>query len=299
MLGAITGDIVAAPWEGGRCDREHFELFSTNACITDDTVCTIAIADALLNGKDYARTMRQWVIANPGRGYGSLFRSWALSLDGPYNSFGNGGAMRVSPVGLLARSLEEAEHLAATTAAISHNHPDGIKGAQAIAVALWLTLRQEEPGTIRREITQRYGYDLTPTVAELEQAALPFSTSAEDTVPAALICALEANSWQEAVTHAVAIGGDSDTLACMAGGIAEARYGIPLPIAQQAMEYLPREMVPVITQLYQTAGKPLPWMEETSRPLVPDFNGPEVLREPDAHPASWFDRLFGAGKRHR
>ena len=289
MLGAIAGDICASPWEGGSCARTDFELFSSSAGLTDDTVCTIAIADALLNGKDIAATLREWVLRYPGRGYGRLFRNWAVSTQGPYDSYGNGGAMRVSPVGFLARTLEEAEALAAATSEVTHNHPEGVKGSMAVAVALWLAFKGESPAAIRSELQHRYSYDLTPDVGKLERMGLGFSTLAEETVPIALICALESHSWQEAVEHTVAIGGDSDTLACMAGGIAEALHGLPLAIAQKSLEYLTEDMVPVLTSLYECAGRPLPWVEETAKPVVVSTSAsspslPEFK--------SWLRRLF-------
>lgn len=201
MLGAIVGDISGSPWEGGSCERKHFELFGTYAGATDDTICTVAIADALLGSQDYAKTLREWVLRYPGRGYGGLFRNWAVSLQGPYNSYGNGGAMRVSPAGLLATSLTEAEQLATATAEVTHNHPDGLKGAQAVAVAIWLARQQESPSAIRSELQRRYGYNLSPTVSELERAGLGFSTLAEETVPTALICALESGQYIDAIKN--------------------------------------------------------------------------------------------------
>jgi ADP-ribosyl-[dinitrogen reductase] hydrolase len=291
MLGAIIGDICASPWEGGSCSRGDFELFTTSAGLTDDTVCTIAIADAILEGKDYAACLREWVSRYPGRGYGGLFRNWAVTQQGPYNSYGNGGAMRVSPVALLARSFDEAESLAAATSAVTHNHPEGVKGAQAVASAIWMALNGARPTSIRSELARRYGYNLNPDVAQLERSGLGFSTLAEETVPAALICALEARTWQESIEHAVAVGGDSDTLACMAGGIAEALYGVPMGIAQRSQEYLPAQMLEVLSRLYSRAGRALPWQEETAQP-VHESVSLEGASTPVESGASWWTRLF-------
>jgi ADP-ribosylglycohydrolase len=291
MLGAIIGDICASPWEGGSCPRGDFELFTSSAGLTDDTVCTIAIADAILEGKDYAACLREWVSRYPGRGYGGLFRNWAVTQQGPYNSYGNGGAMRVSPVALLARSLEEVESLAAATSSVTHNHPEGVKGSQAVAVAIWMALHGGPPAMIRSDLARRYGYNLNPDVAQLERSGLGFSTLAEETVPVALICALEARSWRESIEHAVAVGGDSDTLACMAGGIAEALYGVPMDVAQRSQEYLPPEMVEVLVRLYGRAGRPVPWQEETARPVPESASGHPVPTVPEPR-HSWLSRLF-------
>jgi ADP-ribosyl-[dinitrogen reductase] hydrolase len=291
MLGAIVGDICASPWEGGSCERKHFELFGAYAGATDDTICTVAIADALLRSRDYAQTLREWVLRYPGRGYGGLFRNWAVSLQGPYNSYGNGGAMRVSPTALLATSLIEAEQLAVATAEITHNHPDGVKGAQAVSVAIWLARQGELPMTIRGELQRRYAYDLGPSVSELERAGLGFSTLAEETVPTALICALESEEYAQAIKSAVAIGGDTDTIACMAGGIAEALHGLPQDVAQKSLEYLTSEMVEVLTRLYERAGVPCPWLENTVKPKVP---ASPTVEPPAQEPGPWWKRFFAS-----
>ncbi len=258
MLGAIAGDICCSIYEGGQCEPERFRLFSEGAAFTDDTVCTVAIAEALLHGGDIAAGLRAWVRRYPRRGYGGRFLDWAHSDGGPYNSFANGGAMRVSPAGLLARSIEEAETLADLTAEVTHNHPEGLRGARTIAGAIWLARQQPTTSDLRRELVRRYGYRLQSVRAL--RADFGFSVRADATVPIALTCVLEGPSWQQAVTNAAAIGGDSDTVACMAGGIAEAWSGLLTHHANAALAWLPDEMSAVLAELYDRAGVAPPWV---------------------------------------
>jgi ADP-ribosylglycohydrolase len=270
MLGAIAGDICGAPWEGGACPKERFTVFGFGAAFTDDTVCTIAVAQALLEQSDIAATLRSWVNRYPNRGYGGRFIDWAQSDMGPYDSFANGGAMRVSPVALLAASLDEVDALADATAEVTHNHPEGMRGARALAGAVWLARQGLDAGALRAQLSERYGYNLSTTVAALA-ADFGFTVLAEETVPMAIICALEATSWEDAVANAVAIGGDADTLACMAGAIAEARFGLPAHHAQAALQYLTTEMVDVLGALYARAGVAVPWEQaETPAEVAPN-----------------------------
>lgn len=259
MLGAIAGDICGSSWEGAACPKERFELFGYGSAFTDDTVCTVAVANALLNNLDMAKELKAWTNRYPNRGYGGRFIDWAQSDMGPYNSFANGGAMRVAPAGLLATSLEDAEALSDRTAEVTHNHPEGMRGARAIAGAIWLAHQGLSAQQLREQLTQRYGYDLSPTVARLAEN-FGFTVLAEETVPMALIAALEATSWADAVANAVAIGGDADTLACMAGAVAEARFGLPAEYANAALPYLSEEMLPILEALYTRANRPCPWL---------------------------------------
>lgn len=265
MIGAIAGDICGSTFERGSCPRADFEFFRPGSKFTDDTVCTIAVAEALLTGANFADSIRKWVARYPNRCYGGMFIKWAAGCDGPYNSFGNGGAMRVAPAGLLAKSLEEAEQLASQSAGVTHNHPEGIKGAQAVAAAIWWARQGIGAAEMRVLLAERYGYDLSKSVAELgaTPASTRFSALAHDTVPQALMIALEANSWEDAVTFSVEVGGDSDTLAAMSGAIAEARFGIPYALAAQAFESLPAEMRMVLIQLYARAETPFPCFGRT------------------------------------
>jgi len=272
MLGAIAGDICGAPWEGAACPKERFSVFGYGSAFTDDTVCTVAIAQALLDDRDIASTLREWVRRYPNRGYGGRFVDWAHSDMGPYNSFANGGAMRVSPVALLAKSLDEVDLLSDKTAEVTHNHLEGLRGARALAGAVWLARQGLSADELRTRLTERYGYDLSLTVTALS-ADFGFTVLAEETVPMAIISALEATSWESAVANAMAIGGDADTLACMAGAVAEARFGLPVPYARQSLRYLTPEMVEVLTNLYTRAGLTLPWDDgaaiDAAAPRIP------------------------------
>jgi len=265
MIGAIAGDICGSTFEKSACPRDVFTLFCDGSRFTDDTVCTVAIAEALLTGKDFAYALREWVARYPNRAYGGLFLKWAAGQGGAYDSCGNGGAMRVSPVALLADSLEDAEAMAQLTAEVTHNHPEGIKGAKAIAAAVWWARQGMNAAEMRVMLASRFRYDLSASVADMA-ATYSFSALAQDTVPQALICALEASSWEEAVINSVEVGGDSDTLASMAGAIAEARFGIAPEYAVRAFGSLTAEMQEVMTALYERAGRVLPWTEKALEP---------------------------------
>jgi ADP-ribosylglycohydrolase len=257
MLGAIAGDICGCPWEGGQCAQDDFELFTHGASITDDTVCTIAIADALMHAGDaraVVKSLRRWCRRYPGLGYGSAFNHWVYSGKGPYNSWGNGGAMRVSPCGWLAGSLEEAEALAEMTASVTHDHPEGLRGARAIAGATWLARQGMTGEHLRLSLAARYGYKLDVTLTELIERN-EYTTEARQTVPVALMCATHATSWEHAIELAARIGGDTDTIACMAGGIAEGRFGLSSSVVNSARQYLTADMVEVVDAFYAHIGR--------------------------------------------
>ena len=253
MLGAITGDIIGSWYEFRNYKAKNFEpLFHTGAKFTDDTVCTVAIADALVNGLDPATTLQRW-----GReywsngGWGQRFNLWLAEDDPkPYNSWGNGSAMRVGPAGLLATSITHAIELATQVTVITHNHPEGLKAAQATAVAIWLARQRTGSEEIRQKLTERFGYRLDMMVDEI-RPGYKFTEASQDSVPQALVCALEATDFEDAMRNAVSIGGDSDTIAAIAGSVAEARFGIPEEIAAKTWSYLPRDMRVVMTGLYQ------------------------------------------------
>lgn len=247
MLGAILGDICGSPWEGGACRSETFELFSHGSTITDDTVCTVAIADALLNDRPVEEALRDWCKRYPGLGYGSQFNLWVYRPSmGPYNSWGNGGAMRVSPCAWLAGSLEEAEALAEKTCCVTHDHPEGLRGARAVAGTIWLALNNPaDSPELLRAVQARYGYELGLSV--MDRAAMePGGCAAIDTVPIALDCGLQATSVADAIHRAVYIGGDSDTTASMAAAIAEARFGLDSDLLDQTLAYLTEDMALVV-----------------------------------------------------
>jgi ADP-ribosyl-[dinitrogen reductase] hydrolase len=252
MLGTITGDIIGSAYEKANHRAKDFTpLFHPRARFTDDTVCTVAIADALLTGTNPTAALQTWGrrYAHIG-GWGQRFALWLADDDPqPYGSWGNGGAMRVSPVALLASSEAEVLDLAWRVTAVTHDHPEGIKGAQATTLAIWLARQGESAERIRQRIGERFGYDLDTTVDAI-RPSYRHSEAAHESVPQALVCALEATSFEDAIRNAVSIGGDSDTIAAIAGGVAEARFDIPEDIATQAWSYLPQDIRRVMRDLY-------------------------------------------------
>ena len=257
MLGAVIGDIVGSVYEFNNHRFKTFQpFFHGEAAFTDDTVCTIAVADALIHDKCPARTLKLW-----GTRYwdnGGWGRSFAIWLKGdslePYGSFGNGAAMRVAPAGLLAQSLEEAHKLAAHVTQVTHDHPEGLKGAFATASAIYLARTGAPRDEIRDYISTIFGYDLSRTVDEIRPDYV-FNETCQRTVPEALICALSADDFEDAIRNAISIGGDSDTVAAIAGGVAEALHGIPDQIVRQAWQKLPVDMRQVLTKLYALEQK--------------------------------------------
>lgn len=255
MLGAIIGDIVGSVYEFRNYRAKDFDpFFHPKAFYTDDTVCTIAVADSLVHGKNPASNLRNW-----GRrywengGWGQRFALWIADESmGPYGSMGNGAAMRVSAAGLLAGSIDEAIALSDRVTEVTHNHPEGMRGAAATAVAIFLARSGASAPGIRDEIMRRYGYDLIVTVDQI-RPTYRYNERSEDTVPQALVCALEATDYEDAIRNAISIGGDSDTIAAIAGGVAEARFGIPETIAAAGWNYLPQDMRAVLTALYESA----------------------------------------------
>lgn len=253
MLGGIAGDIIGSVYEKRNYKAKGFDpLFHPQARFTDDTVCLVAVADAVTRGLDPVKALQDW-----GRrywdngGWGQRFLLW-LGDDQPqpYNSWGNGGAMRVGPAAFLAASLEDAIHQAHVITAVTHNHPEGIKGAQATAASIWLALQGVSPEVIRDCIVERFGYDLHTSVDAI-RPAYRHSEAAHLTVPQALVCALEAKDFEDAVRNAVSIGGDSDTIASIAGAVAEARFGLPMEITKVTWNYLPFDMRQVVRALYR------------------------------------------------
>ena len=228
MLGAIIGDIIGSIYEHFRIKTKDFPLFGKNNRITDDTVCTVAVADILLNDLPPATTMQKWCQRYPDAGYGGNFGKWIYSDSPlPYHSYGNGSAMRVSPAAFLNQdNLENALIASDKVTEITHNHPEGMKGARATTHAIWLAFQNEKPETIQDVISREYDYDLSKSVDEI-RPNYSFDVTCQGSVPQAITCALESNSFEDAIRNAVSLGGDSDTLAAIAGPIAEAMYGIP------------------------------------------------------------------------
>ncbi len=224
MIGAIAGDIIGSIYEHHPIKTREFPLFDKGCRFTDDTVLTVAVADAILSGRPYIESVREIGQRHPYAGYGGSFIKWLHAPDPqPYNSWGNGAAMRVSPVGFAFSTENEVLAQAELTAAITHNHPEGIKGAQATALAVFLARTGHDKETIRQRIMQDFGYDLTRTIDEI-RPDYSFDISCQGTVPEAIIAFLDADSWEDTIRNAISLGGDSDTLACIAGGIAEGFY---------------------------------------------------------------------------
>jgi ADP-ribosylglycohydrolase len=246
MLGAIAGDIIGSIYEGKFLKSREFPLFGEGCRFTDDTVCTVAVAHCLMDEGDFAEYLRTYVRRHPFRGYGGMFREWALSKEmGPYNSWGNGAAMRVSPVPYLVKTEEQLLEKAEQQAAVTHNHPDAVAGAQSVALTMWRALQGADKAAIRDEISAAYDYDLSRTVDEIRPGHV-FDITCAGTAPVAITCALEATSYEAAIRNVISLGGDSDTLACITGGIAEVMYGLPDEIAETALTYLTEDIAEVV-----------------------------------------------------
>lgn len=249
LLGAVCGDMVGAPYEFKNTKNYDFKLFPQRSRFTDDTVCTIGIADALLCGRPFSESVKEWCRKYIEAGYGGLFRRWILSDSmEPYDSWGNGSAMRVSAVGAYARSLDEALELAKQSAEFTHNHPEGVKGAQATAAAIHYALTGHSKEEIKSMVESRFGYDLGRKYDDI-QPDYRFEVSCQKSVPESIICFLESHDYESAIRKAVAMGGDADTMGAITGGIAAAFYGeIPDHILAPALKLLPDDMKEVINR---------------------------------------------------
>ena len=248
MLGAIAGDIIGSVHEFKPHKKKDFPLFTWESFFTDDAVLTVATADFLLNGGDYAGIYRKYANSYPWLSYGENFRHWANSPHkGPYNSFGNGSAMRISPIGWKYHTIDETIMEAERSAKVTHNHPEGIKGAQATAGAIYLSRRKgitEEK--IKSFIEERFGYDLDRKLDDI-RSSYQLDVSCQGSVPEAIIAFLESTSFEDAIRNAVSLGGDVDTQAAIAGGIAEAFYhGVPDHISQEVISRLDEDLLRVV-----------------------------------------------------
>ena len=250
MLGAIIGDIAGSRFEFNPTNRYHFELFTKECDFTDDTICTVAVADAVLNERDFSECVHEWCqrYPYPMGGYGGRFAQWVhCDNPHPYNSFGNGAAMRVSPVAWFANSREKALELAAKTAAITHNHPEGIKGAQTVALAIYDALHGMDVKAILEDCVKFSGYNIN---LELEDVQNKFDETCQGTVPVALWIIGQSNSFEDAIRRAVSLGADADTLGAIVGSIAEAIWDIPHEMMSEAVDFLPRDMISVVAHFY-------------------------------------------------
>lgn len=262
MYGAIIGDIVGSIYEFDNGNKsKDFELFTEDCDFTDDTVMTVAVAEALLEaGRDadektvksnLIKSMKKWGHKYPHAGYGARFISWVLSADPePYGSYGNGSGMRVSPAGWLYDSIERTLEVARWTAEVTHNHPEGVKGAESTAAAIFLARHGASKDEIRDYLTSEFGYDLTRTLDDIR----PAYHHVEDcmhTMPEAFECFLESESYEDCLRNVMYIGGDTDTLGAIAGAIAEAFWGIPVSFVVKAKEYLDAELEEIIEKAYK------------------------------------------------
>jgi ADP-ribosylglycohydrolase len=252
LLGAIAGDIIGSVYEYNAPKTTDFEMFTPNSQITDDSILTIAVADAILNEQKYLEFIRAYALKYPHGGYGGFFRQWMHSRDPqPYNSFGNGSAMRVSPVGWAFATVEDVLREAEASASVTHNHPEGIKGAQAVALSIFRARTGVSKDDIRSEITERFGYDLSLTLDEI-RPTYRFDETCQKTVPPAIIAFLESNDFEDAVRKSISLGGDADTLAAITGSIAEAFYGgVPEDLLEEVRKRVPDELWEVIERFSQ------------------------------------------------
>jgi len=263
MNGAIIGDIVGSRFEFHNIKSKEFELFHRNCTFTDDTVMTVAIGKALSESKKNGYTdledqavfwMHELGKRYPRRGYGGRFRKWLLNgLTEPYGSYGNGSGMRTSACARYADSLEEALELAKRCAAVTHNHPEGIKGAEAITACIYLARIQKSKDEIRNYVKERF-YPLDRTLDEI-RPDYTFDETCQGSVPEAIECFLESVSFEDCIRNAISIGGDSDTIAAMAGSIAEAFYGVPADMKEKADGYLDDWLKETICAIMDTGGK--------------------------------------------
>ncbi|MEZ4829284.1 MAG: ADP-ribosylglycohydrolase family protein [Bacteroidia bacterium] len=253
IIGAIAGDIIGSRFEWNRIKTTDFELFHSGCDFTDDSVMTFAVAQGVLEDKPFGPLMHAFGRAYTGRGYGGNFRRWLESDDPqPYGSFGNGSAMRVSPAGFACNTLEETLEMARQTALPSHNHPEGIKGAQATAGAMFLARTGSSKKEIAEYIIHTFGYDLSRSIAEIRPGYY-FDETCQLTVPPAIQAFLESSDYESAIRLAISLGGDSDTLACITGGLAAAYYRhIPQEILDFAYDILPSELA-AISQTFDGA----------------------------------------------
>lgn len=247
MIGAIAGDIIGSVYEWENIKSKQFDLFHPFCMFTDDSVLTVALADAILNDIDYTLLLKSYYRRYPDAGFGGVFDIWARSdSNEPYNSWGNGAAMRISPVGFAFNSLEEVLAKAEQYTAVTHSHPEGVKGGQATAASIFLARTGSAKAEIKTYVTTTFGYDLSKTLDEI-RPTYQFNESCQGTVPQAITAFLESTDFEDAIRNAISLGGDSDTLACITGGIAQAFYGVPQFIADRAMELLDDDLRGVTT----------------------------------------------------
>jgi ADP-ribosylglycohydrolase len=245
MWGAIIGDVVGSLFEKFNHKSKNFELFHALSHFTDDTVMTIATMDALLKDIPFEVAYKEWYRKYPKAGFGQRFREWGKDDSyEPLRSYGNGSAMRVSPIAYWKETLDEVLDLATQSTNITHNHPEGVKGAQAVASVIFLARSNKSKDEIKKHIEDTYHYDLSETTDSI-RTWYKFDVTCQGSVPQAIRCFYEATDFEDAIRLAISIGGDSDTIACMTGSMAEAYYQIDRKIKQETLNRLPREFVDV------------------------------------------------------
>lgn len=246
MIGAIAGDIIGSSYEGSRAKVADFPLFLPSSRFTDDTVCSLAVASAIMDDGDFARHLRRLCRCYPDAGYGGMFRRWFAVDDQPaYGSWGNGAPMRVSAVGWLARSIYEVDTLAEAQASVSHSHPDAIMASRAVARAIFLLSQGREPADVEESISKECSYDLSAGAIGTRPR---FDITAKGTAQTGLSIALRSSSYEAAIRDVVRLGGDTDTLACVAGSVAEAIHGVPQEIAIKARRRLPPDLLAILKE---------------------------------------------------
>lgn len=256
MIGAIIGDIVGSTYEFAPTKKYNFELLPAGSDYTDDTIMCVAVADAVLHRLPYGETMRKWgnMYPNPKGSYGGNFAAWLHSEKPmPYNSFGNGSAMRVAAIGWAFERITDVQMEAYHSAEVTHNHPEGIKGAVAVATAVYLARCGHTKADIKQRIEQQFSYDLSFDLLELKRT-YSFDESCMGTVPVAIKCYLESKDFEDAIRLSVSMGGDADTLGCITGAIAEAGYGthtIPTPLFEAAINELPTDMREIVVEFIE------------------------------------------------
>lgn len=246
MLGVIAGDIIGSWYEFHATKEKEFELFHPKSKFTDDTTLSMAIAKSILDDESYLDNVVDFGLRYFDVGYGGSFKKWLKGDEHlPYNSWGNGSAMRVSPIAFAFDTEEKVLEEARKSAEITHNHPEGIKGAEATALAIFMARKGKSKEQIRERITTEFEYDLSRTVDEI-RPTYKFEVSCQKSVPESIICFLDSNSFEDCIRNCVSLGGDADTMAAIAGGIAEAYYGVPKEIEEKINEYLSDEFVEIL-----------------------------------------------------
>lgn len=264
ILGAVIGDIVGSTHEFWQTKSSDFDFYTDNNHYTDDTVMIIAVAEWLMtapqpiSNASLPAIMRKWGNRYPWAGYGGMFKRWLVSPyeadQRPYNSYGNGSGMRVSACGFFAKTLDEALYLAELSAEVSHNHPEGIKGAQAIASAIFLARQHTPKEDMRTYIEQTFGYGLSRTCDDI-RPDYEFDETCQGSCPEAIIAFFDSHDFESAIRLAISLGGDSDTIGAMTGGIAAAYYGIPDKLARKALDYLLDDMIEVIVEFERVINR--------------------------------------------